>query len=203
MMSILDTKIESLFLSSDAPRCQKRLCPVQLLLLCVGLYACTSSPELSDLAAATDQQALTTSTYYGGLSIGNVQVNPKANPLGIGQPEKYFKMVSPDSLRQAVNNSLRNARLLSSEGESSPYSLDVRFISSEAVEVGTTAHVNSVILYSVMDRQTGESVFTEVITGTLKNFHLLGGPGNLSIAFEGSVQDSLAKFINRFLEAHH
>ena len=178
-----------------------RIAPIalRLLLLCALLSGCASAPQLNNLAADTDRQVLEDSKYFGAVSLGDIQVEAKANPVVWGDAPQYS--VSPESLSQAVELSLGNARLLSSPGEASPFSLDVRFLYSEATGE-YTIRVNSVILFSVTAQPSSENVFTELITGTHERGVLdtFSGAKRRSVTYEESVRDSLTQFVNLFLE---
>ena len=165
--------------------------PSGLVLISVTLLlaGCASKPDLHKLDPGTDKQAQADSPFYHALSMGSVTVDERSNPRA-----DLLETVVPEDLQVTVESVLQSANLLSAN-DPGTFILNVQFLYAEDVFVdsGFVGHsrINTLISYSISDRATGESTFTEAISGSYESSGMGDGVsfgGRLQTAFEQSVR---------------
>ena len=178
--------------------------PSRLVLLAAALLlsGCAMQTKLHKLDPGTDQQAQTDSPFYHALSIGTVTVAEESNPIST-----LLETVLPEDMQHAVEDALRSANLLSAS-DPGTFILDVHFLYGEQVFVagglvGNT-RINTLFSYSITDRVSGESVFTETIAASYESSGMGDGMAfmsRLETAFQQSIRRNLADFVGRVLDS--
>ena len=180
-----------------------RIEPFGVVLLAAALILAGCGPmktKLHKLDPGTDEQAQTHSPFYHALSIGTVTVDEVSNPIST-----LLETVLPEEMQHAVEDVLRSANLLSAS-DPGTFILDVRFLYGEQVFVagglvGNT-RINTLFSYSITDRVSGESVFTETIAASYESSGTGDGMAfmsRLETAFQQSIRRNLADFVGRVL----
>ncbi len=178
--------------------------PSGLVLLAATLIlaGCAMKPDLHKLDPGTDRRAQVDSPFYHALGIGSVTVAEESNP----RPD-LLETVLPEDMHHTVEDVLRSANLLSASGPGA-FILDVQFLYGENLFVKSgfigDTRMNTLFSYSIKDRASGESVFTETISASYESSGMSDGVAfgtRVETAFEQSIRRNLADFVERVLDS--
>lgn len=102
-----------------------------------------------------------------------------------------------DGFKQALEESLRNAMLLSNSGQSSKYTLDAKLLSLDQPVAGLEMTVTAAVEYTLTERATQKVLYSEIIstpyTATFSDSAI--GFIRIKIANEGGIHENIRSVI--------
>lgn len=169
---------------------------IYIALLTLALSGCATPAAVDQMTARKiDQAKINNDTQLkNSLSIKSVTGGQSTNPLWVSK-------VGNDNFKQALEESLKNASLLSSADETSAYLLDAKLISLDQPLAGLDLKVTASVEYSLVEKATGQKIYSKLIatpfTATFSDAALAFV--RLKIANEGAIRENLEKVIDELL----
>lgn len=169
---------------------------IYLVPLMLALSGCATPARIDQMTAKridTSKAAMKT-PLNNNLSVKSVSGGESTNPLWVSK-------VGDEDFRQALEQSLKAAMLLSSDQSNSSYLLSAKLISLDQPLMGFDLRVTATVEYSLQERATGATVFSKSIstpfTATFSDAALAFE--RLKIANEGAARENIEKVIDELL----
>lgn len=153
------------------------------------LCGCATPPRIDRMATLAPQQGVAPSALRGNIAVRSVVFGKSVNPV-------WATGVGNGRFEQALETSLRNARLLSAAREAGSYVLVANLENVEPANPGNAMTVTLTVNYSMMERATGKEVLARTITIPYnESMAPASAADSLRMANEGAVRANIAKII--------
>lgn len=164
---------------------------IKLLLLlstCLYLFGCASGAKQENIVyrgmVSAQPEAL-----KQNIAVDNVSGGQRTNPA-------WTSEISNEAFGSALKQSLAHQNLL---GDNGRYRLKVELVNVDQPLFGLNATLNTSIRYTLVDRQTSQTVMSETVnasyTATIGDAFV--GVTRLRLANEGSAKKNIQNFIER------
>ncbi len=175
---------------------QKKIMPMALLLLALGLSACASGAKPGAMLAPNTPQTTTSanSNLREAVGIGQVAGGRETNPLWVSD-------VSSSDLAEALRLSLSVRTMLAIRDER--FRLEANMIDLQQPMMGIDMTVTSKIRYRLTRVADNVIVFEPLITApfTAAFTSSLVGVERLKLANEGSIRENISQFLAALIAA--
>ncbi|QEW07889.1 hypothetical protein [Nitrincola iocasae] len=164
---------------------------IGILLLSIILSGCASPARFENmLAVGSPEQRSTATPLRENISVADVTGGKETNLVGTSQ-------VSNISLTLALQESLRHVRLFA-KSNMGKYYLIAHMVELEQPLTGTSMTVTPRIHYTVIDRETGQTIYNRTITTpyTAAFSDALSGASRLRLANEGAIRVNIEALVN-------
>lgn len=171
---------------------------VYLILVVASLSGCATSARVDHMVATkVDVSKVSNETpLKNNIWLKNMSGGDSTKPL-------LLPKVSDSDFKLALEQSLKEAKLLASTQSNGNYTLDVKLISLDHPIFGMEmkATVTATVQYILEEKSTGKRIYFSTIvspfTATFSDSAL--GAGRLGIANEGAVRKNIEKLIDELL----
>lgn len=163
-----------------------------VLVLTSALLAGCASPAAIDKMTVkpATHSSLPNAQLKENVTIQSVSGGKSTNPLWVSK-------VGNDGFKQALEESLRNAMLLSNSGQSSKYTLDAKLLSLDQPVAGLDMTVTAAVEYTLTERATQKVLYSKIIstpyTATFSDSAI--GFIRIKIANEGAIHENIRSVI--------
>lgn len=174
---------------------------LRLVILCLfatTLFGCASSAQMQNMVYHADKtvNGKFDPALHQTVAVKKVAGGESTNPLWtseIGNPE----------FRGALSQSLKEAGLLAEAG-TAKYALSAELVKVDKPLIGLDMTVTTQVRYTLVAKDTGKPVFSEVITApytaTFSDSAL--AVKRLRLANEGSARKNIGDFLNALVKLH-
>ena len=172
-----------------------RLAAACLVLLMVGCASPARIEQMQIDPALSTRTALAASPWRGNVAIKDVTGGTETNPLWISN-------VGSADFERALENSLRNAGLLSVNRQAGKAVLMAHLLKLDQPLFGASFTVTASVQYTLVDRATGKTLWSNTLTTPYTaNFgDALLGAERLKLANEGAIRNNIGALIDALLQ---
>ena len=164
-----------------------------LALVCAIMLGGCAAPARVDQMVVSGQpaQRVSQSPLRGNIAVSDVTGGRETNPM-------WKSNVGSSEFSQALESSLRTVGLLSPTRQSGNYTLTAHLQNVEQPAFGFDMTVTASILYAVVERKTGKTVFNRTIAlpYTAKMGDAFAGVERLKLANEGAIRTNITRLID-------
>lgn len=169
------------------------------ILAAAALVGCASPARIEQMQSSAPvavRQAAVNSALRQELAIKDVTGGQDTNPLWVSN-------VGSADFERALEASLRDAGLLSANRQGGKYQLTAHLLKLEQPLFGASLTVTATVQYTIIERSSGRTVFTQSIatpyTAAFSDAFL--GTERLKLANEGAIRTNIARFIETAIGA--
>ena len=164
-----------------------------LALVCALMLGGCAAPARVDQMVVSGQpiQRVSQSPLRSNIAVSDVTGGRETNPM-------WKSNVGSSEFSQALESSLRTVGLLSPTRQSGNYTLTAHLQNVEQPAFGFDMTVTASILYAVVERKTGKTVFNRTIAlpYTAKMGDAFAGVERLKLANEGAIRTNITRLID-------
>lgn len=169
--------------------------PTLILIATLLITGCASPAAIDKMTVNPTLKAEPQSTRLkNNILVQSVAGGKSTNPLWISK-------VGNDGFKQALEDSLRNAALLSGSNASGEFALSAHLLALEQPIAGLDMTVTAAVEYTLSERSTQKVLYSKVIstpfTATFSDAAI--GIIRMKVANEGAVRENIQKIINELM----
>jgi hypothetical protein len=164
-----------------------------LFLMSVSLLSGCAAPARTDqmVSSATPSQRIASTAMRNNVAVRDISGGKDTNPMWVSN-------IGNSEFEQALENSLRDAGLLSAGKQAGKYQLTAHMEKIDQPMFGASMTVTATVNYSLVERATGKEILNRTVnlpyTAAWNSSFI--GTERLRLANEGAIRVNIAKIID-------